>query len=400
MKRILFVDDEPKVLEGLRRMLRPLHRQWEMVFVPSGQEALERLGESSFDVIVSDMRMPSMDGAQLLQEVARRHPATVRIVLSGQCDRETVLQSVGPTHQFLTKPCDSEVLKSTVGRLCELRDRLIEPQRLELASGACSVPSAPWNHRELLAELELPKPSLKTIGRIVAEDPGMAGRVIQLVSSSFLGRPQRVSCPRQAVSLLGIETLKALAVQFDRITPFDSSGPSGPYMERLVRHGVACARLAEAITEAEQQEPQMVQDAYLAGLLHDIGLLVLAEEFSAQCLENLEVSNREGISVWEAERRTIGTTHADVGGYLLGLWGLPDPIIEAVTMHHCPSRTACDEFTALTAVHVANAMLAEDLRGQACNGLDQDYLARLGLADRVDVWRQLEPFASLQGVPA
>src|SRR5262245_37814840 len=100
MKKILFVDDEPNVLQGLERMLRSMRHEWEMQFAMSGPAALERLAEQTFDVIVSDMRMPGMTGAQLLTEVSQRHPHIVRIILSGQADQEDILRSVGPTHQY------------------------------------------------------------------------------------------------------------------------------------------------------------------------------------------------------------------------------------------------------------------------------------------------------------
>ncbi|MEO7650489.1 MAG: response regulator, partial [Bryobacteraceae bacterium] len=105
MKQLLFVDDEPKVLEGLKRSLRPMREDWNMSFVTSGAEALQTLEQAPFDVIVSDMRMPVMDGAQLLNEVRQRFPQVVRIVLSGQSDKELIYQSIAATHQYLDKPC-------------------------------------------------------------------------------------------------------------------------------------------------------------------------------------------------------------------------------------------------------------------------------------------------------
>ena len=121
MIRVLFVDDEPRVLGGLRRMLRPMRHEWQMEFAQGGPEALDALAEQSFDVIISDMRMPGMDGGELLTEVMRRYPETVRIMLSGQSNKETVLRSVGPTHQYLAKPCDPELLKRVIARAYALR---------------------------------------------------------------------------------------------------------------------------------------------------------------------------------------------------------------------------------------------------------------------------------------
>ncbi len=127
MKKILFVDDETRVLEGLRRMLRGLRHEWDMEFVASGEEALIRLNACRFDVVVSDMRMPGMDGCELLEQIRQQSPTTVRIVLSGHSDRQAVMRTVGVAHQFLSKPCDSQVVTTTVMRACRIRDKLVEP---------------------------------------------------------------------------------------------------------------------------------------------------------------------------------------------------------------------------------------------------------------------------------
>ena len=133
-KTILVVDDEPNVIAGLRRMLRSQRSEWEMEFSTSAREALERMTKTSFDVIVTDMRMPGMDGAHLLSEVMKRHPNTVRIMLSGQSDQEAILQAVGPAHQFLSKPCEPDLLKSTISRACTLRAKLANESLKNLIS--------------------------------------------------------------------------------------------------------------------------------------------------------------------------------------------------------------------------------------------------------------------------
>ncbi|KKK69312.1 hypothetical protein LCGC14_2935290, partial [marine sediment metagenome] len=201
MKRhILFVDDEPKVLQGLQRMLRSLRHDWDMEFVESGPDALDRLAGLPFDVVVSDMRMPGMDGSELLQEIATRYPATVRMILSGQCERNAVLKCVGPTHQFLTKPCDSELLKTTVAKACRLRDHLPDEWIKQVVSSVQSLPSWPSNCSEFTEQLQSPAPSIRRLGEIVSHDPALAAKIVQLVSSGFFGSPQRVGNPAHAVS--------------------------------------------------------------------------------------------------------------------------------------------------------------------------------------------------------
>ena len=124
MKKILFVDDEPNVLQGLQRMLHSMRQEWALTFVGSGEEALEALSNDSFDVIVSDIRMPQMDGIALLNEVKNRYPNVMRIILSGQSKQEHILPSVGLAHRYLSKPSSCDEIKDTIARVSGLRDLL------------------------------------------------------------------------------------------------------------------------------------------------------------------------------------------------------------------------------------------------------------------------------------
>lgn len=266
MKRVLFVDDEPKLLDGLRRMLRTMRHEWDMDFAASGPEALDRLAASPFDAVVTDMRMPGMDGSQLLKEVMACHPATVRIILSGQCDRDTVLQAVSAAHQFLTKPCDSETLKSTVARACRLRDQLPNAWYKELVSRITCVPSIPAAYAELVAELDAPETSIEAVQKIIAHDVGMAAKVIQLTNTGFFGTPQRCSNPVRAVGLFDLETIRSLVSSRAVFSPFDTRELPERLLLRLAEHSVAVARAARDIAAAETTDRTVMDDAYLGGL--------------------------------------------------------------------------------------------------------------------------------------
>ncbi len=143
MKNLLFVDDEPRVLQGLQRQLHGMRHEWDMHFVENGAAALEYMAREPVEVIVSDMLMPGMDGAQLLGEVLLRHPHTVRLVLSGHADREAVLRLIGPAHQYLSKPCNAEELRAAIARALALRDLLANDQLKQLASKVKSLLSTP-----------------------------------------------------------------------------------------------------------------------------------------------------------------------------------------------------------------------------------------------------------------
>ena len=204
-KRILFVDDEPMVLEAMRRMLRDKRNEWEMSFAENGQEALECLSKGTFDMLVSDMRMPDMSGAQLLNEVKNRFPGVIRIILSGQADQGAVMKLVLPAHQYLSKPCDPEAIKLTIARELQLNDLLTSASIKQAISGIDKLPSNPSLYARVTEELRAPDPSIGRIAEVISMDVGMTAKLLQLVNSAFFALQQRVSNLMQAVSLLGLD---------------------------------------------------------------------------------------------------------------------------------------------------------------------------------------------------
>jgi HD-like signal output (HDOD) protein len=391
MKRILFVDDEPNVLQGLQRLLRSQRGEWTMAFAPGGAEALALLESTPFDVVVSDMRMAPMNGIQLLAEVMRRHPQTVRIVLSGQSDRDALLQSVGPAHQCLTKPCDADTLRSTIARACALRELLQGESLKGLISQVSSIPSLPSLYREIVEELQSPDASIRVVGDIIAKDIAMTAKVLHLVNSAFFGLGRHVSSPAQAVSLLGLDTVKALALCAQLFSSFEHLESAGFNLRLLWEHSAAVGALARELATQQQCGPKSVDHALLAGLLHETGILVLTANLAQRYGATVTLARRRAIPLWQAEYEMLGTSHGEVGAYLLGLWGLPDPIVEAVAFHHTPRRCLSREFGALAAVHVADALESETRPATDCpeaGALDREYLEDLGVAEQLDSWQE------------
>ena len=392
MKQLLFVDDEPNLLDGLKRSFRLMRHEWTMTFATSGAQALKILEQAPFDVIVSDMRMPEMDGAQLLTEVQQRYPQIVRIVLSGQSDQEMIYQSIAATHQYLAKPCDSEVLKAVVLRACALRDLLGNDSLRRLVTGMHQIPSQPTLYAEINREAESKTSSLKAIGAIISKDLGMTAKILQLVNSAYFGFFGKASTPEHAVNLLGLDTVRALVLTVHAFSQFSSTQGSHFNIGHLWEASMEAGAIARAIAKAERASTLLIDQAYTAGLLHDAGILVLAANVMKQYDAMAKTAHDQGIPLWEVERQELGVTHADVGAYLLGLWGLGDPIVEAVAFHHRPSDCVGNTFSPLTAVHVANVLqeeLACQATGRAPSQIDLVYLDTLHLTDRLPHWREI-----------
>lgn len=390
--RVLFVDDQPNILDGLRRMLRGLRNEWQMEFAESGLEALALMAEAPFDVVVSDMRMPGMDGSQLLTETMARYPATVRIILSGQADQVSVLRAVTPAHQYLSKPCDAETLKATVARACSLRDTLSQKPLIRLVSQVTTLPSLPHIYTKLLEELQSEDASVQGVAELIAQDIGMTAKLMQMVNSSFFGTPRRVEGPAHAAALLGLNVLKPLVLSAGIFSQFDADDLRGFSMDTLMERSLAVSHLAEQIAKSHDDDKELAEDALLAGLLHDVGQLLLAANLPEQYGKTLALARDNEMSLCDAELECLGASHADVGAYLLGLWGMTGTIVEAVAFHHHPMKCMANGFSPLTAVHVAGNLADE---AQTSSGvtysldMDLDYLEHLGVADQLPKWREM-----------
>jgi putative nucleotidyltransferase with HDIG domain len=353
MKRILFVDDDSKILDGLRRSLRALRFEWEMEFAVGAPAAIAILLRKQFDIIVTDMRMPDMSGADLLAEVAHRYPQMIRIILSGTWNEDLRMQAVMTAHQYLSKPCDPETLRSTIGRAFALREVRLQPAIKEQLMRIGSLPSAPLVYQEFALALRSPDISARAIGAIVAKDPAMTAKVLQLVNSAFFGVCRRTANPVEAVVYLGVDVMRALAQSASIFSTFDGAQSTRSLIAALQEHSMSVAMKAGAVARAMNASKLILDDAIVAGLLHDLGKLVLAVHFPSEYDRVLATASATDPEQLDAERSVFETTHAEVGGYLLWLWGVPDSIVEALTFHHGPAQSGAQDFSPLAAVRAA-----------------------------------------------
>jgi HD-like signal output (HDOD) protein len=342
-RQILFVDDDESVLEGLRRVLRADRRRWQMRFAASGADALELLSAQPADVVVSDLRMPVMDGVQLLRKVREAWPRTARVVLSGYADLGAAARASSVAHQYLSKPCDPEALRAVVDRACELQDLLHSDALRKVVGAAGSIPAAPRVHEALTRALEDPRTEPRHLVPIVESDPGIAARLLQFVNSAYFGLAKKVTSIEGAILYLGISTVKHLALSVELSQAY---GLPTEVLAPFERHARLTAGLAKKRAGAGQGET-----AYAAGLLHGAGRLVLMSRMPEDYALAAEETARTGRPRDEVEKELIGATAASVGAYLLGLWGLPPAIVEAVAFHDEPGRV-CGAGDAVSAVGV------------------------------------------------
>jgi len=309
-RKILFVDDEKDILEGLRAALRSQRHVWDITFCCGGKAAFEALAATPFEVVLTDMRMPGVDGPAVLEKARALQPRAARIVLSGQTDRDAALKTAFAAHQFLAKPCDVKTLRTVIERTCRL-SRWAPDEALRVrASNVGALPLSLAGRaasRRLIAQ---PTTSAPEAARLVESDPSLSSKLLQVVNSALFGLPRRVTKIQEAVTLIGTMMLKDLLVALNEATGTATLPVTDRTVEDVQQHSLHTALIAKAIAESFGRDGH---DAFAAGLLHDVGLLFVPPDAAAD--------------------------HAALAAYLLGLWGLPEPVVEAVAHHHDPSHS-------------------------------------------------------------
>ncbi|GAX60222.1 signal transduction protein [Candidatus Scalindua japonica] len=422
IRRILFVDNNSNTSREFKETLSSVCREWMVESVVNGNAAMNIMSDTQFDAVISDILIPGMDGVKLLDFVNDRYPDTVRIIHSTFTEPEIVLKSKNTVHQFLMKPCSVETMKNTIERTCILRDLLGNEILKKTIARIRTLPSLPVLYNLIVEEMHAPEPSLKKVGDLISQDISMSAKILQLVNSALFGLPQKITSPQQAVVYVGIETLKSLVLSFHVFSSLEDDADScGFSLLKMWKHSLKTSRLAKDIARAEKSDRKAAEEAMIAGMLHDIGKLVLLK-LPVRYNEVMSLVETTGCSHSEAEYTVMKTSHAELGAYLLGLWGLSGSIVETVTFHHNPSKlinnmfetqkdvskeesseTKTEDinsnsgsieqytsgFATLTAVHVANALaMQENCTSETTSfpEIDMPYLKKLGLAEKLPEW--------------
>lgn len=386
MIRVLFVDDEPNVLAALRRSLRNMRDEWEMEFIEGGENALTRLQQASFDVIVSDIRMPGINGIELLKRVKEHYPAMTRLALSGHADLELALESSTIIHQFLAKPCETEILKATIQRAAKIRNILSDDGIKSLLGRIDTLPSPPDTYFEIINALDSPNSSLEKVASIIERDAGMTAKILQLANSPLFAASQPVATILRAAQCLGMDIIKSLALTYNLFSKVNDACQNTINLSAYTQHSIQCSLLAKYICTSLDKNPSLIASAAIAGMLHDIGTLILAIILTEEYKALIEDNKNDTSSLASKEKEYFGASHAEIGGYLLGLWGLPDTITEAILFHHAPADYAEKMLSPLISVYVASNLL--NAHGEVDDQLDLEYLTKLGIVELLPSWQE------------
>jgi HD-like signal output (HDOD) protein len=337
------------------------------------------------------MRMPGMDGAELLEIIQKQYPHTIRIMLTGQADEQSVLRTVGVVHQFLAKPCDPELLKTILIQTAALQDILSDGALKDLISQIGALPSLPSTYDKLRRAVACADIDVLKVGKIIEEDLAMSAKVLHLVNSAFFGIYTKVNSPTRAVQLLGVDTIKALVLGLGIFTQMKAPARVLS-LESLWLHSLSVGKMAKAIAIEEGQDAEAVSNAFLAGTLHDIGKLILVSYLPDKYEQAMLMAQTENIFLHAAEKNIFGTGQSAIGAYLIGLWGFSNQIIEAICFQSAPERYPATTFSPALAVHLANVLYYQN-RPQEIIGrkpcLNMGALEALSLQDKVGEWQHI-----------
>ena len=354
--QVLFVDDDERLLAGLRRMLHRCRDVWDMHFCTSGAQALDLFAEMAIDVIVSDMRMPGMDGAELLSNIQRIQPGVTRLILSGYSELDVVFKTIGPSHQYLAKPCDAEQVQKTISLALRLKDVVKKDEVRDAIGGITSLPILPHSANELSSVLGAKSLNLSLISSVIHKDLCLAAQIMKLTNSSYFLISPNVQGLAQALETLGADTLRSIIGAKSFLMPFDGSPQKLSVLKNLNKRAQLGANLAANICRVADLGDAAVDNAYAAALLMDIGRIFLAIEFPERfdkCQSICEVSDQTRTDV---EIQVFGASHSDIGSYLLGLWGFREDFINIIENHrHFDGFT--EPLTVKSVVQFASAAL-------------------------------------------
>ncbi len=389
-RRILLVDDDAAILRELEGHLASKRDEWDVVTAESGEEALDKLEGHTTDLILSDTRMPEMDGPMLLDRVSEVSPSTIRFLMASVRDADMAIRLGSAAHRFLVKPLGANDLTSTINAALELHEMLDSESLREVVTTIRSLVSPPSIYSELVDAVRQPTFNMDDVGRIVMKDPAIASRVLQIVNSSFFSLSRDITNINEAVGLVGLQMIKSLILSVHIFTTFSEA------MQVVVGvwdHSMRTACIAKTIMKMERASSVDVDTAFTAGLLHDVGKLIFATELGDRYLKVFERARMDGQPLHVVERRVMQASHSDVGAYMFGMWGLPDSLLEAVAFHHEPRRVGTTWISPLIAVHIADYLDHSELGDESAlaeqANLDLQQLETCGIdSERLEQYKE------------
>lgn len=387
--RILIADADPKAWEEFRQALGD---SWNVVGAPTYTAALEAVQKQHFNVVVANIELPEYGGAELLSRIRTIHPDALRFIAANESLKEKVMGDVVSGNQFISIPYDRNRIKTSIGRSLATDYGMSSGVR-ELVGRIRTFPTIPSLYLEVVNALQSSSVTTAEIGALIAKDMAMTTKLVQVLNSAYFGLPRTITDPTEAVGILGFDTTKSLIMTVKLLSQYDKVKPVYFSIDNIWKHSTAVARGAKVISLLETGSTDFSATAYTAGLMHDLGKVILAANFDTQYHAAHDLARKQNLPLWTVEKDIFGATHGEIGAYMQATWGMPEEVVRAAAMHHSPQRANDKNFSALTAVHVANALEYEgnvETDGLPVSTVEMEYLEQLGLQNKLNTWRDAQ----------
>ena len=390
--RLLLVAEPTVAWFELARQLSLLDAQSETVIEPDLTAALALLGRQTFDVVAADLCLPDDGAVPLLEAVERRFPQLLRVVLADDAASLTFAEAAHFAHQLLPQLCDAGLLRATIDSALAATRRIVDPAVGGALLRLNTLPDTPALRQTLLGLLADDDVDVDQIEEGINRDPAAAAKILQIANSAYYGSRGGVASVGEAISIIGLDTVRAIVAAGQVFSKLAPAGPASPGLAELWQHSVVTGVMVRRVAAQLGAGTACGRAALTAGLLHDVGKIVLHVAFGDRYVALVRECGTRGWTLWPEEIRRFGLHHGTAGARLLELWGLPPEVVAAVELHHLPHRSQDETISPLTLVHIANGLAHGAGEGaRAESALDRSYLRRLLPADAVGAWTGTGP---------
>ncbi|WP_415903163.1 HDOD domain-containing protein [Neptuniibacter sp. QD29_5] len=365
---------------------------WAFVRLDSKDSLIDQLEQNTFDAVILPCSMRAIVDIELMAKLSRIQPHAVRVFLGAEfwnagfkAKASEIAHRIYPNNVPIKEV--AEELEYQI-KLVKLLNR--SSLQTYVSTVGC-LPSPPSMYRQLTEAVNSDVADLTEISEIIEQDPSVVAQIMKQVNSAFFGFSRQISDLREAISLLGVRNLRSMALSSQLNNQFKEGQDWDQFsFEKMGQRSLLVARLAQAISRRAGASKAVQDQAFLAGLLHDLGVMIMAAHDPVQYKKLINYSVKKQKPIYLVEKAACGFFHGEVAAALLALWNLPPQVVEAVMLHHVPHLSSSKEFSPLTAVHVADAMLPSvDVAGECdlASSLSLRYLDQVGVMDEVPQWR-------------
>ncbi len=386
-EKVLFVFDPVNCNEQINNYYQLCLVDYVSLQADSIEKAKLIINSKQIDLVISSMDLPDGTGIDLHKYIAENHQDIIRFLYSENSDKDVVYKSAGYIHQFMNHETKPNQFMHIIDNAFGLKEVLANKDLHKRLSGITNLPSPPEIYNQLTNELQCQAPSIHNIANIIKKDVSITAKVLHMVNSAYFGLSAHVENPLHAVNLLGIDTIQSMVLTAGVFNLFKDPGIPGYSIESIYNNSLAVGTSSRHLANAFGLMTKHTEDALMAGMLHDIGKLVMLSYFPNEFKQSVELSEREAIPLFEAEKQIVGVNDAEIGAHLLSLWGLPNSILEAIALHYTPQKAQAPITNVLTAVHLGYALnhdIVHNIKEETESAVDMDYLEQLNLSSNIE----------------